>query len=445
MSLRFLSTTIFFVLGMCVFVGCGKKARNDDIGFRSNPQLEPSELEQLLSRQEVACDGNQACPNYLTKIAVVNGKKLNFCTGFLVNENTVATSASCLPNLLRLVGQDCSRDVFFYFPKTANRSAERVGCTKVLQVSQLDGVDPILWRDDVSFLHLDSSMSHRRQATISREGVSNNKEFQVWLVDQQDDYTAIIRRETCESAHGTYVNPLASHISSPNMVFNNCILKNGNSGAPILDSKGKVRAVVSERMDQKLRTYLESTGLLTNPLREMFHASSFACAPIIDNNDLLDEKECTKDLNYKKVDRLRSDMLSNATLFADMKKKMEESLESVSRYMTFGVKLIPQGDFQSAEIYPKCFKPLVDWLATLSGTRNNFVTEITLPQKSFKRAMDVYGRIYGQVTEGANEKFFVQFSLKNLRSVKKSYILMWNYEINRTFPDISENCDLPLD
>ncbi|WPU64608.1 trypsin-like serine protease [Peredibacter starrii] len=440
MSLRFLLTTTL-LLGMGVFVGCGKKAKNDNEFVASRPNLEPSEMDMLLSRQEVACDGNQACPNYLTKIAVVNNNKLNFCTGFLVNENTVATSSSCLPNLLRLVGQDCSRDIFFFFPKTSNRPAERVGCKQVLQVSQLDGNDPILWRDDVSFLELSTPLSNRRQASISRDGLANAKEYQTWFVDQQDDYTAIIRREYCEAAYNTYINPLASNISSPSMVFNNCEMKNGNTGAPILDSKGKVRAVVSSNMDAKLRTYLESTGLLTTSLRQMFHATSFACAPTIDNSEMLDEKECTKDLNYNKVDRLRSEMLSNSNCFADLKKKLEASLESASKYISFGVKLIPNGDYQRAEVYPKCFKPLASWIATLNNTRNNYVMEMALPNSTFKRAMDEYGRIYGAAVDTKNEKFFLQFSLKSLRSMKSSTVYMWNDAVNKTFPEMSETCE----
>ncbi|WP_408097588.1 trypsin-like serine protease [Peredibacter sp. HCB2-198] len=443
MPLRLLLTTAL-LLGMGVFVGCGKKAKNDDDTISYNPSLEPSEMEMLLSRQEVACDGNQACPNYLTKIAVVNGNKLNFCTGFLVNENTVATSSSCLPSLLRLVGQDCGRDVFFFFPKTSNRPAEKVGCKQVLQASQLDGNDPILWRDNVSFLQLSSPLTNRRQVGISREGIANGKEYQTWFVDQQDEYTAIIRREYCEAAHNTYINPLASNLSSPSMVFNNCTLKNGNTGAPILDSKGKVRAVVSTNMDVKLRNYLESTGLLTNPLRQMFHATSFACAPTINDSEMLDEKECTKDLTYNKVDRLRSEMLSNNNCFADLKKKLESSLESISRYITFGVKLIPNGDYQRVEVYPKCFKPLTGWIATLNNTRNNYVMEMSLPSNTFKRAMDVYGRIYGAEVETKKENFFLQFSLKSLRSVKKSTTFMWNDLVNKTFPDLSESCEESL-
>lgn len=444
MTFRFLLTTTFIMLGISVLtIGCGKKAKDSHTDTPSRPELEPSELDLLLARQEVACDGNQACPNYLSKIAVVHGNKLKFCTGFLVNETTVATSASCLPNLLRLTGQDCSHDVFFFFPKTSNRPAERVGCTKVLQVSQLDGTDPVLWRDDVSFLEIDKSLSNRRQAAITREGVTNNKEFQVWFMDQIDDYTAMIRRETIEAAHNTYINPLASNVSSPNMIFNNCTLKNGNTGAPIIDSKGRVRAVVSQSMDPKLRTYLESTGLLPQPLRETFHATNFACAPTVDDNDLLDEKECTKDLTYNKVDRLRADMLSNNTLFSDLRKKLEATLETASRYIKYGVKLVPKGDFQEAEFYPKCFKPLDGWLSSLNNTRNNFVYEQALPNRTLRRAMDVYGRVYGTMTESPDQKFFVQFSLKSLRGAKQSMLYMWNNEINRTFPSLTENCEDP--
>ncbi len=440
----FLKALCAMLMGSCLLVvGCGKKAKENGSPDRSTPPVQTDqEREEYLKKQDVNCETNQACPNYITKIVIFNGDQKKFCTGFLTDENTVATSSSCLPSLLRQNGLDCSKDIFFFFPKTANRPAERASCSQVVLVSDIEGQDPILWRDDVAFLQLKDSISYRRQAAINRDGVVNNKQFVSWMVDQQDEFSAIIKKSACESIHNNYVNPLVLNESSPNMLFSDCEITNGGTGAPILDNRGKVRAMISTMMDKKLRAYLESTGLLTASLKQMFHATNFACAPTPQDNDMLDEKECLKDLTYQKVDRIRSEMLNTNMLFGDMKKKLEESLEKVSKYVRFGVKIIPKGDIQETQIYPKCFKPLKDWLDGMPS-KNNYVDEVNLPVKSFRRTMDAYGRIQGMTVEKPETKNMVQFSLKSLRSdAKKSSVLMWlsGQEGYDTYPNLTEAC-----
>jgi len=446
--LFFLNLRLYSALSIgtiLLMVGCGKKPIDDSVKEVIRPPQ--SQIDTYLEKQDVSCENNQVCPNYIAKLVVVNGDKFNFCTGFLVDENTVATSSSCLPSLLRLAGQDCSRDVFFFFPKSINFPAERSGCFKVRMVSQNEEKDPILWRDDVAFLELSKPMYFRRKPQILREGILNNREYTAWMIDQQDDFSAIIKKSTCEGVHNSYINPLVLNESSPNMLFSDCPVTRGGSGAPIIDSRGKVRAMISQNMDPKLRTYLESTGLLLQPLKEMSHGTNFACAPTHNDDDMLEDRECLKDLDYSKVDRARSEMLSTNLLFADLKKKYEESIQALSKYVQFGVKLIPKGDIQETEVYPKCFRPLSTWLESLGTNRNTYVEDISITSKTFKRSMDSFGRVLATTHEVTTDLTMVQFSLKNLRSTKKSSILMWADGDNsnvRTFQNITDQCSNSL-
>lgn len=433
-------------LAFCmVVIGCGKKAETSDGGIPDNSRPPQTTIEAYLEKQDVICESSQACPNYINKIVVVDGGKFRFCTGFLTEGNVVATSASCLPNLLRLAGQNCSQDIFFFFPKTLNRPSERVGCDQVLLSSDLQGQDPILWRDDVAFLRLQKQVSYRRQAQISRDGILNNNRYITWMVDQQKDgFTAIVKKMTCEGIHNTYVNPLVQNESSPNMMVADCPTSKGGTGAPIIDGS-RVRGIVSIDMDPGIREYLKSTGLLNNGLKEMTHVTNFACAPTTIDSDQQDERECARDLTYARVDRLRGEMLSTNILFGDLKKKYEESLVDVSKYVEFGVKLITKGDLRETVLYPKCFKPLSQWLDSLNNTRNTYVDTHPLPTKSFRRVMDHHARVQGLTIDGPAKETFIQFSLKNLRSVQRSSILMWyKNEPVTTFQSISETCSSSL-
>lgn len=433
-------------LGLCLIVlGCGKKVATKG-GDSAPEQTRPEQtaLEAYLSKQQVVCEQNQACPNYIAKLVVVNGSQYRSCTGFLTDDDVIATSASCLPDLLRLSGQDCSRDVFFFFPRTASRPAERIGCHHVILSSSNSGQDPILWHHDVAFLRLSKAVKFRRSAQISREGILHRSKYTTWMIDQQDDSFAILKKTNCDGVHNSYINPLVSNESSPNMIMADCVTTRGATGAPILDGS-RVRGMVSRAIDPSLREYLLNTGLLNNGLKEMIHATNFACAPTPNDTDSRDQAECTKRLEYSEVDRLRAEMLSTNMLFGNLRRKYEESLSNTSKYVNFGVKLIPKGNVQETEIYPKCFKPLANWLESLNNTRNTYVDNITLPSISFRKVMDPYGRVQGMTVHGEEKETFVQFSLKNLRSVQRSSILMWyKGEAVRTFPTITEECSASL-
>ena len=436
-----LSTFMLLLVGLCSLASsCGKKAKNNE-SQKEEPYRPPiSQIEDFLSKQNVLCEGNQVCPNYIAKIVVLQPSGFKYCTGFLTDDGVVATAANCIPDRIRSVGQDCSQDVFLFFPRTSTRPSERVGCLEVMQVSQLIENDPILWRDDVAFLKVTPTVAYRKKARISREGIGNSKQFYSWTIDQQDDRTAIIKRSTCEAIHNNYINPLVSNDSSPNMVFSDCGSANGISGAPVIDRLGNVRSIISKTMDANLRRYLESTGLLIDGLKHMVHASNFACAPTPEDSDMLDERECSKDLNILRVDKARSDMLSTVTLFANMKKELEDSISKLSPHVRFQVKMIPQGDTQEADITPKCFKPLNDWLSTF-GNRNIYVGDVNIPTITFRRTMDSFGRIKGTSVEGPIKHYSIQYSLKNLRSSRRASILMWEGDSAvQTYSSITEDC-----
>ncbi|MCM2351028.1 MAG: hypothetical protein NDI69_13485 [Bacteriovoracaceae bacterium] len=441
---RICKIKLLLLIGICSLAGaCGKKAKTKHL--EAEPYQEPVSVnERFIEKQTVACETDSFCPNYIAKIVAFDGVDYRYCTGFLTDENTIATSSSCLPSLMRREGQDCSRDIFIFFPKTANREAERVSCKSVLKFSPLPGNDPNLWRDDVSFLSLGKTLSYRRQASIKRDGIPNHRFFTTWMVDQQGEYAALIKKSTCQAVHNNYVNPLVSNESSPNMIFADCGLTVGSTGAPVLDNYGKVRAIISKGISQSLLDSIKKFDWLTEPLREMAHGTNFACAPTIYDYELLDEAECTKDMSDMLIANLREQMTSFNVLFDEQKEKLRESLTTKSEYIYFDMKLSTNGNVQNVDVIPKCFKPLSGWLPMINSSRNNYVFDITLPRIQFKKIMDGSGRIGGQVEEGPEKPYYIQFSLKQLKSIKRSFVWMWNSLDNLTFPNMSEQCSESL-
>lgn len=114
--MKFLSRAAHLVMmtTLCVFVmSCGKKAiEKNSLSQQSQPQ-QTSELEAQLNQQELFCASDRSCPNYIAKVAVLYKGKLKFCTGFITDDNVIATASSCLPERLRSKDLPCDKDVFF--------------------------------------------------------------------------------------------------------------------------------------------------------------------------------------------------------------------------------------------------------------------------------------------------------------------------------------------
>lgn len=428
------------ILGVTVLLGsCGKKVKEEGSEVEKVP-LPISTIEEFLSKQNISCEKGLACPTYLAKVVSVVGKDYRFCTGFLISPTVLATTSSCLPDILRKAGQDCSRDLHFFFPKQGSIPAVQASCEKVLQASELDGSDPVLWRDDLALLELKEPIHDRRKATISRSGPTAGRSFVSWSVDQQDEHSAIIKRNICEPVYNSYLNPLSVSENSPNLIFSDCGTAKSSIGSPVLDSTGRVRAISSRTVDEKVVKYLHSTGLLVNGLKLMSHGTNFACASVLSDTEMGDERECLKELSYVKVDKLRGDMLATTPLFKEQRLRYEQSLQNLSKHFYFGIKTASRGDVQDTAVYPLCFKPLKEWLYKY-GSKNTFVEELTIPNVSFRRVMDPYGKIQGITVERAPHKVHFQFSLKNLRSTGRSYVLSWGDSTElETFQNVSEVC-----
>ncbi len=423
-------------LSCLCFISCGKKSKED------SPKLEPStppvitELDEYMSKQDVGCEVGVFCPEYIVKIVVVEGTKKRVCTGFLTDSETVATSTSCLPSLMRLENQTCSRDIFFFLPKTFNStSIERRGCSRVLKVSQLETDNPTLWKDDLAFLSLDQPVN-RRSLFPTRDGMSNKSNLTMWSVDKMDEHFALIRRDTCEVVHNSYFNPLAINEYSSGMTVAGCKFKTGNSGSPLIDDQGLVRGVVTTTADQRLTDYVNASGLLTAPLKPIQNATNFSCAPTIYNSDVASETECSKTPSYRSQDESRAQMLSFSTIFAPTLQSIKAQVEASTKFIRFSIKTTSKNeDQQIVSITPKCFKDVPSWIDTVSGSK--YIFSLSLPNKTLKKTMDAYGRIRGQEIAVADEVFKFQFSPNFLRARKYANLYQWNITTDLTFENFS--------
>ncbi len=409
--------SIILIVGL--IASCGKKEQGAS-GETVIPQPQMPEREEFLESQQILCESGTYCPDYIAKIVVFDKGTPRFCTGTMVSKSQILTSASCLPSYLRNTDADCSKDVFLFFNK-GSRPPERVGCKSIIQISTLDGNKAEYWRDDVAILQMDRNLNWRDFRDVNRNGFSDGSKMRFFAVDQSNNFTGIIRKEECEVVLGSYLYPLSSNESSPNILLSGCTKKNGYRGAAILDNFPRIRGVLSDL--SALRSSLENSSLLIKPLKDFVHVSNFACAPFFDETSVLNEVECSKNLDYGLLSSAREHLLSDQERFGDLIGKLERNADGLSKYLKITTKLTPVGDRHALDFLPMCFKNISSWLPGIS-TKSSFDYEAIFPARTLKKGVDSNGRAITQEVEEKQMKYYFGFSPKRLLKEKLSDVFL---------------------
>jgi hypothetical protein len=407
-----------FVIFGCLF-SCGKKEKSNTTEVLP-PEMIETEREEFLNKQDLLCEPGTFCPDYVAKIVVFDRGQPRFCSGTLVSKNKLLTSASCLPSYIRSTEADCSKDVFIFFGR-GTRPPERVNCKAIVQVSELDGNLAEYWRDDVAVLELSKNLNWREFKDVSRRGFDDSDKIRFFAVDQSNEFTGVIRKEECEVVLNSYLYPLSSDKSSPNILAAGCTRKNGYRGAAILDSFPRIRGVLSD--ESSLRASLENSSLLIKPLKDFIHVSSFACAPFLEENAAFSEQECAKDLNYSVIATARALLLSDEERYGILVDKLEAKANSLSKYYRISAVLRSADGRDVLSFKPDCFKNVSSWI---NGVKSDGeVNESPLfPAHTLRKGVDSNGRAITQEVEEKKEKYSLTFSGKRLFKEKVSDIFL---------------------
>ncbi len=433
---------LLLALTLSVGWGCGKKA---EIKKRDPVRtIDPinGEMEALLMKQSVDCENGLACPGGLAKVAIIDNNKLKFCTGFLVNSLTLATSSSCLTEGLRLATEEnrCQKDLHIFFARSGFSDARRVGCKRLLLASQIPGKDPILWRNDISYIEL-SEPVYRRSFRLSREATEDRKFLTMWKVDADNDQVGIIRKQDCQIVLGSYLNPIASSAFAPVMTLSGCEFKKGNTGSILLSSQGRWRGMVSQPVDKTLVDFINNSGLLVEPLAPIIHASSAACLPSVLESDPVIERECFKDLDNRQVDRQRSDMLNTEIPYQESRIDIIKEVNALRPFFKWDAQLVrnPNDASFGIKLVPICMNNIKQWIAQVGRGTKRYTYSMVLPIWKLSLGFDRGARLVSRVDEETKNKIFVQFSPRTAWNNGITNIFVWAEGTDSTvYEDIKE-------
>lgn len=193
------------------------------------------------AQDRVVCADPDDCPAAvaLLGISLGDGEQLS-CTAFLVGPDTLVTASHCVPDLVQRGLVPCGEALEAHFPALPHAAAEDVACAEVIHVSPL--VEEALMAIDYAVLRLARPVD-RAPLALSRAGVPDGAGVRLWVTDP--GRPAVVHRRDCRAAQSTVDFPPFDRDGAPTVMARGCGTVHGNSGSPLVDDRGVVRAVVT--------------------------------------------------------------------------------------------------------------------------------------------------------------------------------------------------------
>lgn len=217
-----------------LLTSCGRSIENADYSFNRGDMRR---LEVVMKDHTVSCQGAN-CPDAIAKVIIKNSRGVGQCSGFLIKKNFVLTNGHCIPKQELKSYHQCNDKIAVLFPTNQKSFEENARCKKVHRYSQGKG------KIDYLLFELDRKVD-REPLEVKQSGVVNNEKFVAWTMNPVSTTHGHFVKKDCTSLRDTLLIPDGKTRYFPVVAFGSCLSIPGNSGSPIIDENGKVRAVVA--------------------------------------------------------------------------------------------------------------------------------------------------------------------------------------------------------
>lgn len=452
---QFLNIYVLLALSI-VFISCGKEKEIEEAKKRKPKQRKrpPSKPDaswgEYIDAQKVECKSMGSCAEYMAKILVIDDSLgARFCTGTLLesssgkSQNIMMTSSSCLFENLRDSNLECSASIFVYFPETRHKSAQKVGCKKILTSDHNRVKEPALWRHDFAFFELDQKLKRKGIQVQRNRGFSESRLTNVMKYTAFDEYNGEISIEHCRPVFNSFINPFARFDYSPAQLLSGCEFKTGNKGG-LISYAGKAMGVISSDLYIDSISYvLENRMAVGETIENMFHASSLLCKKLPFENRTRFSKKCKERINYLELDKARSRLDEHEAIHLENKIKIANHYNEHWDHIKWGVKFYKvKSSTWEAEVYPKCFYKPLSWGMI---RRNKKYTKFSYKDKNhsqyiLKTKFNKNLKVVSGMFSKNSKKYKVTLNPKSIYNFQTSKVtitsdLRYN---GQTYPEISE-------
>lgn len=377
---------------------CAKESENDLSGYYPVFQYEVETVLSALKRAplDVAPGVSTADADQVGLIAMAAsprssaGQKVGQCTGFLIDQNIVATNSHCMTaEVMR--NADCGESLGIKFRSPDAEGKTLYSCKRVLKKSTLkeEEIDQADW----AFFEIQAPS--RRTLRVARLGLPDELRVRSVRVDPKGNglIGGTITSAECNTAQGSALNPhYVANFSTTGLAMG-CSARQGNSGSPVLNvATGEVVGILQAYLTDK---YMKIVNKQLSPLGLSFPATppdhfiftNLSCVEEARGTFTLNQAACAADRQKTLVDSIGESHEKNLQeSLAQEGSVWERSLPPVALY-TISMGQMTDG-FRAK---PLCLRPLRDWPAgVLEGkTSEGFLRSTDTYRVSFDEALKV--------------------------------------------------------
>lgn len=424
------------MVGFSVLSGCGKKAAPfTPITYtpQAQTQTPPPPAPPAFLSSEVLC-AEEPCESTLAlAVSLDPSSKPTPCSAALVANDLVALPASCLSADLQVPGKSCADRAFFFFGKTADSAAIRVGCSEIVEIQS--SLKPN--ETDLAIVRLSDS-ARRSALRLAADGWTDTA-YTVWSLSVSDaaqlPYQALLKKSSGLPAYKTAITPSAQKNDSAVMSLIRTSTENALPGSIALNAAGDAIGIMKNAFVTKLP--YDQFEKVFQPLAV---GSNLRCSKTLVGASAEQCQTSAAGSVELFTQSLRESAYESFTqeLFKQSQLAFSDEIKSVFQWKTFVQDGPNLGAKKRTFIVPTCFYPEKLWSYKFKAFWGGMKSSVTLIQELLVYSVaEGLNRYYQPEVRKGNHhvstvNLAIEFSPANFVKNKSSEVIV--YTDSRTAP-----------